>query len=72
VPHFTKVEGLFAGVGIVLIGRAANGILGIDWLTDRVRLPWVAREETAPLVPPGEIEGAVGGRGMLGGEAHAG
>jgi branched-chain amino acid transport system permease protein len=72
VPHFTKVEGLFAGVGIVLIGRAANGILGIDWLTDRLRLPWVAREETAPLVPPGEIEGAVGGRGMLGGEAHAG
>jgi branched-chain amino acid transport system permease protein len=33
--------GLFAGVGIILIGRAAGGLLGIDAL--HVRLPWVRR-----------------------------
>ncbi|HEX4246137.1 MAG TPA: ABC transporter permease, partial [Acidimicrobiales bacterium] len=31
VPGLSKVEGLFAGAGIILIGRAANGILGIEW-----------------------------------------
>ncbi|MHB1518653.1 MAG: ABC transporter permease [Acidimicrobiales bacterium] len=30
--------GLFAGLGIILIGRAANGILGIEVL--RIPLPW--------------------------------
>jgi branched-chain amino acid transport system permease protein len=33
--------GLFAGVGIILIGRAASGILGIEAL--QVHLPWVKR-----------------------------
>src|SRR5665213_1413934 len=33
--------GLFAGVGIILIGRAAGGLLGVDTL--HVRLPWVRR-----------------------------
>ena len=31
--------GIFAGIGIILIGRAAGGILGIEAL--HVRLPWV-------------------------------
>ncbi len=31
--------GIFAGLGVILIGRAANGILGIEAL--HVRLPWV-------------------------------
>jgi branched-chain amino acid transport system permease protein len=49
--------GLFAGAGIILIGRAAGGILGIEML--QVRLPWVARPTAAagagpstPLVGP--------------------
>jgi branched-chain amino acid transport system permease protein len=33
--------GLFAGMGIILIGRAAGGILGIEAL--QFRLPWVRR-----------------------------
>jgi branched-chain amino acid transport system permease protein len=31
--------GIFAGLGVILIGRAANGILGIEFL--HIRLPWV-------------------------------
>jgi branched-chain amino acid transport system permease protein len=31
--------GIFAGLGVILIGRAANGILGIEAI--HVRLPWV-------------------------------
>jgi branched-chain amino acid transport system permease protein len=31
--------GIFAGLGVILIGRAANGILGIEFL--HFRLPWV-------------------------------
>ena len=30
--------GIFAGIGIILIGRAANGILGIEAF--HIRLPW--------------------------------
>jgi len=60
VGHLTRVEGIFAGAGIVLIGRAANGILGIEWLHDRVRLPWVdatrhgagVRSDPPPLANP--------------------
>jgi ABC-type branched-subunit amino acid transport system permease subunit len=33
--------GIFAGLGIILIGRAAGGILGIEAI--QVRLPWVKR-----------------------------
>ncbi len=44
--------GIFAGIGVILIGRAAGGILGIEAL--HVRLPWVkavggATESTGPL-----------------------
>ncbi len=37
--------GIFAGVGIILIGRAASGILGIEAL--QIPLPWVKRSATA-------------------------
>jgi branched-chain amino acid transport system permease protein len=33
------VTGLAAGVGIVLLGRSPDGILGMGWLVDRIRLP---------------------------------
>jgi len=33
--------GIFAGLGVILIGRAANGLLGIEFL--HFRLPWVKR-----------------------------
>jgi branched-chain amino acid transport system permease protein len=36
--------GLFAGVGIILIGRAAGGILGIEAL--QFNLPWRGRQST--------------------------
>jgi branched-chain amino acid transport system permease protein len=35
--------GIFAGMGVILIGRAANGILGIEAL--HFRLPWVKGPE---------------------------
>jgi branched-chain amino acid transport system permease protein len=35
--------GLVAGGGIILIGRAASGLLGIERLTTLVPLPWVKR-----------------------------
>lgn len=47
VPHLTKIEGMFAGAGVILIGRVANGILGIEWLQDRVRIPWAAGHAAA-------------------------
>jgi ABC-type branched-subunit amino acid transport system permease subunit len=31
--------GLAAGIGIVLLARSPDGILGMSWLTNRVRLP---------------------------------
>jgi branched-chain amino acid transport system permease protein len=57
--------GLFAGVGIILIGRAASGILGIEAI--QIHLPWV--ERTAP-------DSVAGGRSfgrpaIAGGETRA-
>ncbi len=62
--------GLFAGAGIILIGRAAGGILGIDAL--RIRLPWVrpaggvaaTPDEPGPAARVGSIVG-------MGGETRA-
>jgi branched-chain amino acid transport system permease protein len=58
--------GLFAGVGIILIGRAAGGILGIEGLQGL--LPWVKRPVTgtggAPAPP-------LGGAAVLRGETSA-
>ena len=55
--------GIFAGLGVILIGRAANGILGIEFL--HIRLPWVKRAGGPPgTVPTAAIGGlAFGGEG---------
>ena len=34
------LTGLAAGVGIILLGRSPDGILGLDWLVNHVRLPF--------------------------------
>jgi branched-chain amino acid transport system permease protein len=54
--------GIFAGLGIILIGRAAGGILGIEAI--QIRLPWVKRARaasgeipTAPLGPATVVPG---------------
>ena len=51
--------GIFAGVGVILIGRAANGLLGIESL--HVRLPWVrpAADGGVPLATAGAGGGAL-------------
>ena len=49
--------GLFAGAGIILIGRAAGGILGIEAI--QTHLPWAqpgsADDTPAPAGPLGEV-----------------
>jgi branched-chain amino acid transport system permease protein len=46
VPHLNQAEGLVAGaLCIMLVGRAPNGILGLDWFVDHIHLPWVRRRE---------------------------
>ncbi len=52
--------GLFAGVGIILIGRAAGGLLGIEAL--QFRLPWVRR----PAGDPERVSSPVGVAAMNG------
>ena len=55
-------SGIFAGIGIILIGRAANGILGIDAL--HVRLPWAKSGGGAgDQVTPAFSGMALGGEG---------
>ncbi|HVC68451.1 MAG TPA: ABC transporter permease [Acidimicrobiales bacterium] len=52
--------GIFAGLGVILIGRAANGILGIEAL--HVRLPWVKPPMgAAAAVPVGGFAGSSAG-----------
>ncbi|HUY67285.1 MAG TPA: ABC transporter permease [Acidimicrobiales bacterium] len=58
--------GLFAGLGIILIGRAAGGILGIEAL--HFRLPWVKRQSAGSLGAPGAL---IGGPAVVGGETRA-
>ncbi len=55
--------GLFAGVGIILIGRAAGGLLGIEPL--QFRLPWVGRGGAAAEDRSGAL---LGGAVAMGGE----
>jgi len=56
--------GIFAGMSVILIGRAANGILGIEAL--HVRLPWVPKPagdlQAAPVAAFGG--GATGSEGL--------
>lgn len=61
--------GLFAGVGIILIGRAAGGLLGIEAL--QFRLPWVkAPVDTELDALPSRTP--VGGTAIVGGSSAAG
>ncbi|MGH9092328.1 MAG: ABC transporter permease, partial [Acidimicrobiales bacterium] len=61
VPNVNRVEGVVVGaLGVLLVGRAANGILGIGWLQDRIRLPWAARGGAASGALPGGTGGAGG------------
>jgi len=58
--------GLFAGLGIILIGRAAGGILGIEAL--QFHLPWVKRSSAGAVEAHGAL---VGGPAVVGGETRA-
>jgi hypothetical protein len=58
--------GLFAGMGIILIGRAAGGILGIEAL--QFQLPWVKRSVTGA---EGVTAGRQGAIPAIGGETRA-
>jgi branched-chain amino acid transport system permease protein len=50
--------GLAAGIGIVLLARHPEGVLGMTWLTNRVRLPFGdVQNETGPIAV--EVEGEV-------------
>jgi len=53
--------GLFAGAGIILIGRAAGGLLGMEFL--QFRLPWVRRPVGAPGPATGHPVAAPGAIG---------
>ena len=44
------LTGLVAGIGIVLLARHPDGILGMEWLTSRVRLPFGGEEPGAGAV----------------------
>ncbi len=57
--------GLFAGIGIILIGRAAGGILGIEAI--QVHLPWVRRRQTDLAEIP---TAALAGAAIIGGGTH--
>ncbi len=58
--------GLFAGLGIILIGRAAGGILGIEAL--QIHLPWAKRPAAGIAGAPGSL---VGGTAVVTGETSA-
>jgi branched-chain amino acid transport system permease protein len=50
------LTGLAAGIGIILLANFPDGILGIPWFTDHVRLPFAGREPvTAPLRLESEV-----------------
>ncbi len=51
--------GIFAGVGIILIGRAAGGLLGIDAF--QFRLPWVRRPAGEPQLVGSPVGAAMSG-----------
>ena len=50
------LTGLAAGIGIVLLARSPDGILGMEWLTRRVHLPFADQEaEATQLVLDHEV-----------------
>ena len=63
---YAGLTGLVAGVGIVLLGRSADGVLGLPQLRNRVRLPFadpVGRtvdDGPRPAASDDEVQGAVG------------
>jgi branched-chain amino acid transport system permease protein len=56
--------GIFAGMGVILIGRAANGMLGIEAL--HIRLPWVKSptDDMAKFTVPSYDGAAAGSEGL--------
>jgi branched-chain amino acid transport system permease protein len=58
--------GIFAGLGIILIGRAAGGILGIEAI--QIHLPWVKGSSSADA---GTRPSRLGGAAVVGGGARA-
>jgi branched-chain amino acid transport system permease protein len=51
--------GLAAGIGIVLLARHPEGVLGMTWLTNRVRLPFGdAENEVEPVAMQREVASA--------------
>jgi len=53
VSGVAKWQGIVVGaLAVMLVGRLANGLLGIDWLNDRIRLPWAPR---GPALGVGDI-----------------
>ena len=64
--YWSKGLGLVAGAGIILIGRAANGVIGIDRLSTLLPLPWVRRAARRNEVGTP----AAGGALPIGGEAR--
>jgi branched-chain amino acid transport system permease protein len=42
------LTGLAAGVGIILLGRSPDGILGLDWLVAHVHLPFSGERTSTP------------------------
>jgi len=59
--------GLVAGAGIILIGRAASGILGIEWLVTTFRMPWVRHRDDAGAPAAGGGSPAIGGEARVAG-----
>jgi branched-chain amino acid transport system permease protein len=57
--------GLFAGIGIILVGRAAGGLLGIDAI--QVHLPWVKRS----VADTGNTPTPLGGAAVITGGTRA-
>ncbi len=50
------LTGLAAGIGIIVLANFPDGILGIPWFTDHVRLPFAGHEPAAaPLRIDGEV-----------------
>lgn len=49
------LTGLAAGIGIVLLARSPDGIIGMEWLTNRVHLPFGDTVATPELILDHEV-----------------